>query len=86
MVAKACQYTLRNVPVSVDRALRQRAQEQGRSLNAFLLDVLKREVGADGSEPALHRDLDEFVGSWVPDPAVEQALKSMRNVDPRDWE
>ena len=83
---KACQYTLRNVPPSVDQALRRKAEEQGKSLNALLLDVLKREVGADGSEPAVHRDLDEFVGSWVADPAVDEALESMRSVDPRDWE
>lgn len=81
---KASQYTVRNVPPSVDRALRRKAAARKISLNALLLGALQSEAGV-GSEPALHHDLDAFFGSWVSDKAVDRALREVRKVAPGDW-
>lgn len=79
------QYTIRNVPRSVDRALRQRARDEGKSLNLILLEALSKEVGV-GAEPELHHDLDALIGSWIHDPETEKALSEQRKINPRDWE
>ncbi len=82
---KARQYTIRNVPSSVDRALRRKAAERRVSLNTLVLRVLEAEAGGVG-EPPLRHDLDAFFGSWIRDPEVDRALAEGRRVDPRDWD
>ena len=79
------QYTIRDVPRSVDRALRKRAVDQGRSLNAIVLEVLAS-AAAVAKEPRVHDDLDHLIGSWVHDPETDRALDEQRKVDPRDWQ
>lgn len=82
---KARQYTIRQVPSSVDRALRRKAKERKISLNALVLHALEVEAGVTVERRENH-DLDEFFGSWVSDPEVDRALAEQRRVDPRDWE
>ena len=82
---KSIQYTIRNVPPSVDRVLRRQAEAQKLSLNALLLSALRSQAGV-GIEPALHHDLDGFFGSWVSDKAVDRALGEVRKINPGDWE
>jgi hypothetical protein len=83
--AKAAQYTIRNVPASVDRALRRKAADNDISLNAVLLRALEAEAGVATAAHERH-DLDGFFGSWVRDPAVDRALVEVRRVDPKDWD
>lgn len=85
MSKKATQYTIRNVPPSVDRALRKKAALAKTSLNRLLLKAIEREAGV-AAEPVVHRDLDHLIGSWVADPAVDKALADQRKIDPADWE
>jgi len=85
MPPKARQYTIRNVPPSVDRALRRKAAERKLSLNMLVLRVLEAEAGVT-SEAREQHDLDGFFGTWVRDSKVERALVEQRKVDPRDWE
>ena len=84
MAAKARQYTIRNVPPRVDRALRKQAAERGVSLNTLVLQALVVEAGETG-EPKVYDDLDDLFGSWVHDPAVDRALAEQRQLDPKDW-
>ena len=79
------QYTIRNVPASVDRALRKRAAEQGRSLIAILLAAIASAASV-AREPRTYADLDHLIGTWVPDPDTDRALVDQRAVDLRDWE
>jgi hypothetical protein len=85
MSAKAVQYTIRDVPPSVDRALRRRARERGTSLNRFVLEILAAGSGA-GAEAPRHHDLDRFFRTWIRDPKVDRALAEERRLDARDWE
>jgi hypothetical protein len=84
MSVKAAQYTIRNIPPSVDKALQRRAAERGTSLNLLLVELLTRESGVAGEGP-LHHDLDHLVGTWVKDAAVDRALAQQRKVVPGDW-
>ena len=78
------QYTIRNVPRDVDRALRQKAKAQGKSINEAALEALRQGVGLNG-EVQRHADLDWFFGSWVADPAFDRAVAEMDRVHPDDW-
>jgi hypothetical protein len=78
------QYTLRNVPPVVDRALRRRAARLEKSLNEVALEALATGAGVE-QEAAERHDLDFLFGSWVEDPAVDQALAEQRAIDPALW-
>jgi hypothetical protein len=80
------QYTLRNVPPEIDAALRRRARREGRSLNEMAIQALREATGMEGevAEPR-RRDLSDVVGSWIAEPAVDEALDEPRKVDPDLW-
>jgi plasmid stability protein len=78
------QYTIRNVPRAVDRALRRRAKVEGRSLNELAIDALTRATGLSG-EVAKQRSLSDLAGSWADDPEIEGALADQDRVDEEMW-
>ncbi len=80
------QYTLRKIPAALDRALREEAKEQHKSLNQVAIETLQRAVGVAEEEPVKRRDLTDIVGSWAADPLTEAALEDQRRVDPESWE
>jgi hypothetical protein len=78
------QYTIRDIPPRLDRALRAQARAQGKSLNCVALEALKAGAGL-GDQPIRRRDLRAIAGSWVEDPAVTAALEAQDQVDPETW-
>jgi hypothetical protein len=78
------QYTLRNVPDSVDVLLRKRAQEEGKSLNEVALEALLRGLGLSAT-PIKQRDLSDVAGSWHADKVTDEALADQRSIDPELW-
>ncbi len=81
---KSRQYTIRQVPASLDTALRQRAKKRGKSLNQVLLEALAEGVGV-GEESAKYHDLDSLAGTWKADKAFDDAQKAFDRVDSSDW-
>lgn len=79
------QYTIRSIPVDLDRALRARARAAGVSLNQAALDALALGVGLV-REPRKHVDLDWIIGSWVEDPEFDRALAAQDEVDEALWQ
>lgn len=78
------QYTIRNIPKHLDAALRNRAREQGKSLNEVAVLALVR--GAGLSETSCRkRDLGDITGTWVEDPATANALAEQDTVDESMW-
>ena len=84
MKDKSHQYTLRDIPPELDRALRQRAEQEGKSLNQVAREALKRGVGLPESE-RVSDDLDHLAGSWQDDPAFDEAIRQQDTVDPEAW-
>ena len=78
------QYTVRFVPQRLDRALRDRARQEGKSLNSLTIQTLERGLGLS-DEKVLYHDLDELAGTWVADKEFDQALAAMDRVDPDLW-
>ncbi len=78
------QYTVRDVPPHLDRALRARARDENKSLNQLLLETLQRALGEAGDLPR-QRDLADIAGTWCECPDVDQALQAQRQVDLALW-
>ena len=81
---KCMQYTVRNLPARLDKLIRKRAKEEGKSLNTVAVEALMEAFGLRGSVPA-HRDVGSLAGSWVEDPAVDDALRAQRSIDDEMW-
>ncbi|MGB2606338.1 MAG: hypothetical protein WBC78_22215 [Candidatus Sulfotelmatobacter sp.] len=78
------QYTIRNVPDSVDEALRRAAHERGKSLNEVAIEALARGAGVSG-ERGRQRDLGDIAGTWRKDPAFDSALAAQHTIDEEMW-
>lgn len=78
------QYTIRNIPADVDRVLRRRAKELGKSFNQVALEAL-----AAGAAVSLRpkRDFSEVKGSLSRKQAeeLEEEIRLQRQVDPDLW-
>ena len=81
---KSMQYTLRAVPDAIDRALRHRAKQEAKSLNAVAVEALARGLELD-AKPTEYTDLDALIGSWQEDPAFDQAVADFERVDEEAW-
>jgi hypothetical protein len=78
------QYTLRNVPDTLDAALRRVARERGQSLNEVAIEALARGAGVSG-ERVRQRDLTGIAGTWREDPAFDSALAAQGAIDEEMW-
>ena len=78
------QYTIRSIPDTVDRVVRDRARLEGKSINAVVVEALGR--GLDiGAESAGHTDLDHLVGTWQEDRDFDLAITEFGRVDDDAW-
>ncbi|HKJ85521.1 MAG TPA: hypothetical protein VKA06_05565 [Spirochaetia bacterium] len=78
------QYTIRNVPESIDRELRQRAKRTGKSLNDTAVEAIKRGLGVANTDHA-YDDLDDLAGTWQHDEAFDRAIQDQDTVDADAW-
>jgi hypothetical protein len=78
------QYTIRRIPSAVDKAVRQRARAEGKSLNEVAVKALADGLGLPGGT-VTRRDLSDIVGTWVKDVAAEAALAAQDRVDKSLW-
>jgi plasmid stability protein len=78
------QYTIRNIPGTLDEALRRAARERGKSLNEVAVEALARGAGVTG-ERRRQRDLGDIAGTWRKDPAFDSALAAQDTIDEEMW-
>lgn len=78
------QYTIRNIPGSLDAALRRKAREQGKSLNEVTVEALARGAGV-GGEQSRQRDLSDIAGTWREDPEFDRAIAEQDVIDEKLW-
>jgi hypothetical protein len=78
------QYTIRNVPVTLDKALRRAARERGKSLNEVAIEALARGAGITGQR-VRQRDLNDISGTWRKDRAFDSASDAQNTIDEEMW-
>jgi hypothetical protein len=81
---RCMQYTIRNVPDSLDEALRRVARERGKSLNEVAIEALARGAGIT-QDRSQQRDLGDIAGTWRKDSAFDRALAAQDTVDEEMW-
>ncbi len=79
------QYTLRNIPPALDRALRERAKREGKSLNEVAVRALALALGF-AEESVRYRSLRDVRGSWLDDPEFDTALEEQDVIDESLWQ
>jgi plasmid stability protein len=81
---KDTQYTIRNIPVNIDRALRDRATSSGKSLNEVTLEALASGVG-ETAKPK--RDLTYMIGTMSAKEAsqLQHEISNQRKIDADLW-
>ena len=82
---KKSQYTIRGIPETLDKTLREISKKNGGSLNQTLIDALRRGVGLHEEGAVEYHDMDDLAGTWVADPAFDSAMKSIDRVDEELW-
>jgi plasmid stability protein len=78
------QYTIRNIPNTLDEALRRAAREQDKSLNEVAIEALVRGAGLAG-ERRRQRNLSDIAGTWRKDAAFDKALAAQDTIDEEMW-
>ena len=77
--------TIENLPDHIERALRDRANLERKSLDALVVEALARGLGV-GPSPEKKRDLS-FLAQGPPlEPEVIRALEDQRRIDPEIWQ
>jgi hypothetical protein len=80
--------TLPQIEISeeLNRALRDRAMAEQKSVDAVVVDVLARELGIERPRPAKKRDLSFLTKGPPLEPEVIRALEEQRQIDPEIWQ
>ena len=81
---KCMQYTIRNVPETLDEALRRVARERGKSLNEVAIEALARGAGI-AQDRSRQRNLGDIAGTWRKDAAFDSALAAQDTIDEEMW-
>jgi plasmid stability protein len=72
--------TIENIPDELEKALRARAEAEGKTMNDLALEALRS--AAAGTRK---RDFSGVAGTWVDDPAFEQVRRAHDQIDPDVW-
>lgn len=81
------QFTLRGIPVELEREIRKFAEERSTSINKAVLELLYKALGIDPKSNK-RRDLSHFSGIWNEKEAADfdQAVEIFEKVDEEIWE
>jgi len=82
---KPIQYTIRDIPPSVDRVIRKRAQQQGTSFNRTVVDLLSLQVFGT-TEPKEDTNFDWLFKQNTLDADFDQAVTELSQVDEALWQ
>ncbi len=80
--------TLRGIDETMAQALKEMARNQGISLNALALRLIREAAGIDKKKRTLlHHDLDKLAGTWSAEDEItfQTATRSLEAVDEEMW-
>lgn len=79
------QYTIRNIPPSVDKVIRKRSKQSGTSFNQTVLDLLALQTFGTTKIPS-DNNFDWLFNKNTLDEAFDDAIDSMSQVDEKLWQ
>ena len=81
--------SLRGIDEELAARLKQQASEAGKSVNQFVLDMLRQEAGLTKKKlfTATHYDLDQLFGQWsdVEFHSIQDKIDTERRIDSELW-
>ena len=80
--------TLRGIDETLSQHLKELARQEGISLNALVLRLVRSAAGVDKkTRTALHHDLDGLAGTWSAEDeeAFRSAVKPLESIDKELW-
>ncbi len=79
------QYTIRNIPPSVDKVLHKRAIQSGKSFNQTVVDILSVQTFGTTS-PTVDENFDWLFSQNTLDESFNEAIKEQSQVDKKLWQ
>jgi plasmid stability protein len=80
--------TIRGLDDMTIKALKDKAKQDGSSINAALLKILRKELGLDKKQhTAVYHDLDHLAGTWDKKDLAEfqKNVKDFEKIDEKMW-
>lgn len=78
------QYTIRNIPPSVDMVIRKRAKQSGKSFNQTVVDLLTMQTFGTADPPA-DVGFDWLFGQNLLDESFDDAIHELSGLDENLW-
>lgn len=82
---KTTQYTIRNIPPALDRVIRKRSAQSGKSFNQTVIDLLSQQTFGT-TEPRQDDNFDWLFGKNTLDESFDDAIEKLSKVDKRLWQ
>ena len=79
------QYTIRNIPEPVDKVIRKRSNQSGKSFNQTVVDLLSLQTFGT-TELAKDDNFDWLYNKNSLDDSFDEAIKDISKVDKKLWE
>lgn len=79
------QYTIRNIPPSVDKVIRKRSKQTGKSFNQTVVDLLTLQTFGTTEVPS-DNNFDWLFNKNTLDQAFDDAIDCMSQVDKELWQ
>jgi hypothetical protein len=79
------QYTIRNIPPVVDKIIRKRSKQNGKSFNQTVVDLLALQT-LGSTEIKVDNNFDWLFGANTLDKTFDAAIKDLSRIDEQLWQ
>lgn len=79
------QYTIRNIPPEVDRVIKKRSKQSGKSFNQTVVDLLSLQTFGTTQVPA-DMNFDWLFGANTLDESFDDAIHDLSQIDEKLWQ
>ena len=78
------QYTIRSVPLQLDKVLKKRAKQSGKSFNQTVIETLSQQTFGSPKVPKTNV-FEELFGANTLDKGFDEAIEQMSQIDEELW-
>lgn len=78
------QYTIRNIPPAVDKVIKKRSKQTGKSFNQTVVDLLSLQTFGTTKVPT-DDNFDWLFGANTLDDSFDEAIKDLSQIDEKLW-